>query len=82
MKAFGSQTLKNSPDVPQNGCFRLASLSSGKVQSVGRKWQFVEEIWENYENIIFKGINRYGPHKTVSKNPDNECYNKEVKWLR
>ena len=37
------------------------------------------DVWENYENVIFGGINRYVPHKTVSKNPD---YNKEVKRLK
>ena len=42
----------------------------------------VEEIWENYKNIIFEGINRYVPHKTLSKNPDPEYYNKEVKRLK
>ena len=42
----------------------------------------MEEIWENYENVILEGINRYVPHKTVSKNPDPEYYNKEVKWLK
>ena len=42
----------------------------------------MEEIWENYKNIIFQGINRYVPHKTLSKNPDPEYYNKEVKRLK
>ena len=42
----------------------------------------MEEIWENYENVIFKGINRYVPHKALSKNPDSEYCNREVKRLK
>ena len=49
---------------------------------MGRKWQFVEEIWENCKNVIFEGINRYVPHKTVRKNPDSELCNRELKRLK
>ena len=40
------------------------------------------EIWENYKNVIFEGIDRYVPHKALSKNPDSEYCNREVKWLK
>ena len=42
----------------------------------------MEDIWESYKDIIFKGIKRYVPHKILGKNPDPEYYNKEVKWLK
>ena len=42
----------------------------------------VEEIWKSYKNIIFEGIKRYVPQKILSKNPDPEYYNKEVKRLK
>jgi hypothetical protein len=42
----------------------------------------VEEIWKNYEDIIFEGIKHYVPQKILSKNPDPEYYNKEVKQLK
>jgi hypothetical protein len=43
----------------------------------------VEEIWNSYKDIIFEGIKRYVPKKkSVSKNPDPEYYNREVKRLK
>ena len=42
----------------------------------------VEEIWKNIKDIIFEGFKRYWPQKILSKNPDPEYYNKEVKRLK
>jgi len=39
----------------------------------------LEEIWKSYKDIILEGIKRYVPQKILSKNPDPEYYNKEVK---
>jgi len=41
----------------------------------------VEEIWKSYKDIIFEVIKRYVPQQILSKNPDPECYNKEVKRI-
>jgi hypothetical protein len=32
-----------------------------------------------FKNIIFEAIKRYVPKRTLSKNPDPEYYNREVK---
>jgi hypothetical protein len=42
----------------------------------------VEEIWNSYKDIILEGVKRYVPNKTLSKNPDPEYYNREVKRLK
>jgi hypothetical protein len=42
----------------------------------------VEEIWNNFEDMIFDAIKGYVPKKTLSKNPDPEYYNREVKRLK
>ena len=42
----------------------------------------VEEVWKNYKDIIFEGIKHYVPQIILSKNPDTEYYNKEVKRLK
>ena len=42
----------------------------------------VEDIWKSYKDVIFEGIKRYVPQKNLSKNPDPEYYNKEVKRLK
>jgi len=39
-------------------------------------------MWKSYKDIIFEGIKRYVPQKMLSKNPDPEYYNKEVKRLK
>jgi hypothetical protein len=36
----------------------------------------------SYKDIIFEGIKRYVPNKTLSKNQDLEYYNREVKRLK
>jgi len=42
----------------------------------------MEEIWKSYKDIILEGIKRYVPQKLLSKNPDSEYYNEEVKRFR
>ena len=42
----------------------------------------VEEIWKSYKDIILEGIKRYVAQKIMSKNPDPEYYNEEVKRLK
>jgi hypothetical protein len=42
----------------------------------------VEEIWKNFKDIIFEDTKSYVPKKILSKNPDPEYYNKEVKRLK
>jgi len=39
----------------------------------------VEEIWKSYNDIIFEGIKCYVLQKILSKIPEPEYYNKEVK---
>jgi hypothetical protein len=40
----------------------------------------VEEIWKRFKETVFENIDRYVPHKILSKNPD--YYNKTVKRLK
>jgi hypothetical protein len=42
----------------------------------------VEEIWNNFKDIVFDGIQRYVLNKTLSMNPDPEYYYRDVKRLR
>ena len=52
---------------------RLSALRTGR---------FYSQIWQNFKDIIFEGIKLYVPQKILSKNPDPEYYNKEVKRLK
>jgi hypothetical protein len=42
----------------------------------------VEDIWNNFKNILYECIERFVPHKILRKNPDPEYYNKEIKRLK
>ena len=42
----------------------------------------VEEIWNNFKNIVYEGIESFIPHKILRKNSDPEYYNKEIKRLK
>ena len=42
----------------------------------------VEEIWNNFKNIVYESIERFVPHKTLRKNSDPEYYNTEIKQLK
>jgi hypothetical protein len=42
----------------------------------------VEEIWNNFKNIILQCIEMFIPHKILRKDSDPEYYNKEVKRLK
>jgi hypothetical protein len=46
------------------------------------KGSCVEEVWSSFKDIIFEGIERYVPNKTLRINPDPEYYNREVKRLK
>jgi hypothetical protein len=41
-----------------------------------------EKIWKLFKEIVFESIDRFVPHKSLSKNSDSEYYNKEVKRLK
>jgi len=42
----------------------------------------VEEIWNNFKNIIYECIESFVPRKFLRKNSDPEYYNKEIKRLK
>jgi hypothetical protein len=42
----------------------------------------VEDIWKNFNDIVFEGIERFVPHKILKQNSDPEFYNTEVRRLK
>ena len=42
----------------------------------------LEEIWNNFKNIVHESIERCVPHKIIRKISDSEYYNKEIKCLK
>jgi hypothetical protein len=41
----------------------------------------VEELWNNFKNILYECIERFFPHKRLKKISDSEYY-KEIKQLK
>ena len=39
----------------------------------------VDEIWNNFKNIVYESIELFVPHKILKNNSDPEYYNKEIK---
>jgi hypothetical protein len=37
----------------------------------------VEEIWNNFKNIVYESIEHFVPHKIIRKSSDPEYYNKD-----
>ena len=44
----------------------------GEFASWASNGSCVEEIWKSFKGIVFEGIDRFFPHKILSKNPDSE----------
>jgi len=42
----------------------------------------VEVIWNNFKSIVFKSVECFVPHKTLTKISDPEYYNKEIKRIK
>jgi hypothetical protein len=42
----------------------------------------MEEIGDNFKNIVYDCIECFVPHKKLRKNSDPEFYNKEIKRLK
>jgi len=42
----------------------------------------VEDIWNNFKEIVSECIERFFPHEIYRRNPKTEYYNKKVKRLK
>jgi hypothetical protein len=60
----------------------LQQFFRDKLQTWANNGSCVEDMWKNYKDIAFEGIERFVPHKILKRNPDPEYYNKEVKRLK
>ena len=61
---------KVSPGVPQNRCFRPTNLLRDKFGIWASNGIGVEEIWNNFKEIVSKSIERFVPHNILRKNLD------------
>jgi hypothetical protein len=60
----------------------LQSFLRGKFTSWASNGSCTKEIWKCFKEVVIESIDRFVPHKILTKNPDPEYYNKEVKQLK
>ena len=53
-----------------------------KYEAWSSNGKSVEEIWDNFKNIVYESLEQFVPHKKIRKNSDPEYYNKEIKRLK
>jgi hypothetical protein len=78
----GAQVERIVPLCHKTDVLGLQAFLMEKFKLWARSGSCVEEIWNNFKDIIFEAIKRYVPKITLSKNPDPEYYNREVKRLK
>ena len=47
-----------------------------------RNGNCVEQIWNNFKNIVHESVECFVPHKVLKINSDPEYYNKDIKRLK
>jgi hypothetical protein len=60
----------------------LQNFLRDKFAVWARNGSCVEDIWNNFKNILYECIERFVPHKILRKNPDPEYYSKEIKRMK
>jgi hypothetical protein len=75
------QVEKLVPVYHKTDVLSLQNLLREKYGTWAINGSSVEEIWNNFKEIVSECIERFVPHKILRKNPDPEYYSKEVKRL-
>jgi len=60
----------------------LQTFLWNKFEAWASNGKSIEEIWNNFKNIVLESIEIFVPHKKLRKNSDPEYYNKEIKRLK
>jgi hypothetical protein len=79
-KDFVTQEKRLVPAYHKSNVFGLQKVLRDKLP-IWANSSCVEDIWKNFKDIIFDGIERFVPYKILKPNPDPEYY-KEVKGLK
>ena len=76
------QQKRSVPAYNKTDVIGLQTFLWDKLTTWANNGSCVEDIWNKIEDIIFEGVERFVPYKTLKRNPDPEYYNKEVKRLK
>jgi hypothetical protein len=81
-KGFVTQEKRQVPTYHKTNVLGLQQFLCDKLPTWANNGSCIEDIWKNFKDIIFEGIERFVPHKILKPIPDPEYYNKEVKRLK
>jgi len=81
-KGFVTQEKRLVPAYHNTNVLGLQQFLRDKLPTWANNGSCVEDIWKNFKDIVFEGIERFVPHKILKPNPDPEYYNKEVRRLK
>jgi hypothetical protein len=79
---FVTQEKRSVPAYHKTNVRGLQNFLWDKLPIWANNGSCVEDIWNNFKNIVLEGIKRFVPHKILKQNPDPEYYNKGVKRLK
>ena len=82
VKGFVTQEKRLVPAYHKTNVLGLQQFLRDKLPTWSKNGSCVEDIWKNFKDIVFEGMERFVPHKILKPNPDLEYYNKEVKRLK
>jgi hypothetical protein len=82
-KGFVTQEKRIVPAYHKTNVSGLQKFLWDKLPTWANNGSCVEEdIWKNFNDIVFECIKHFVPHKILKLNQDSEYYNKEVKRLK
>jgi len=81
-KGFVTQEKGLVPAYLKTNVLGLQQFLRDKLPTWANNGSCVEDIWKNFKDTVFEGIERCVPHTILKRNPDPEYYNKEVKRLK
>jgi len=81
-KGFVTQEKRLVPVYHKTNVLGLQQFLRDKLPTWANNGSCVQDIWKNFKDIVFEGIERFIPHKILKPNPDPEYNKKEVKQLK
>jgi hypothetical protein len=78
---FGTYEKRSVPTYHKTNVEGLQNFLRYKLQIWANNGSCMEDIWDNFKDIVPEGIKHFVPHTILKQNPDPKYYNKEVKRL-
>jgi hypothetical protein len=71
-KGFMTQEKRLVPAYHKTSMLGLQQFLRDKLPTWANNGSCVKDIWKNFKDIVFEGIERFVPHKILKQKPDLE----------